>query len=85
MIKKLWYKIKWADWGEVFKGVFLICGVSIGFTALIISIYGINVTVCTDTATMMGYHSHFGLGTGCMIEVEPSKWIPLRDFVYVGK
>lgn len=35
---------------------------------------------CHSQARLMGFNADWGFTTGCMIEVTPGQWVPLRSY-----
>lgn len=71
------------DWFHDYRDVFILV---IALALLIgMALYGsleLNKKICSVKAEQMQMESHWGFWEGCMIEVQPGKWIPLDSYYY---
>lgn len=75
-----------SDFWEVMQiPIIAVLAIVILSTASILAITKLSERDCGRIADKMGYPSYHTFSTGCMIEVEPGKWIPLDKYYYKGE
>lgn len=60
--------------------VSLLAGLVVVVTAIFAGIYILSDFTCSNQADKMGMRSDYGPLQGCMIEHQPGKWIPLKNY-----
>lgn len=60
--------------------VSLLVGLVVMVTAMLATVYTLSDLKCSNQADKMGMRSDFGPLQGCMIEHQPGKWIPLKNY-----
>ena len=69
----------WYEWGGLITGILLIVLIIGGCTAGLVKLDEVG---CYAQTADMGYDARWGVWTGCQIEVESGKWIPLDSYYF---